>query len=97
MSLIKKIKDKKVNFEFNKEYIKVVTSKISSRMLGIHRPTISANGCIIAQRFLRLYRARVAAPAGSLKIIRVVEQGQISFVRFDVMNNGRAWVRAAIG
>ena len=30
MSLIKKIKDKKVNFEFNKEYIKVVTDKISS-------------------------------------------------------------------
>ena len=29
MSLIKKIKDKKVNFEFNKEYLKVVTSKIS--------------------------------------------------------------------
>ena len=28
MSLVKKIKDKKVNFEFNKEYIKVVTSKI---------------------------------------------------------------------
>ena len=28
MSLIKKIKDKKVNFEFNKEYIKVVTNKI---------------------------------------------------------------------
>jgi magnesium transporter len=28
MSLIKKIKDKKVNFEFNKEYLKVVTSKI---------------------------------------------------------------------
>ena len=30
MSLVKKIKDKKVNFEFNKEYIKVVTSKISN-------------------------------------------------------------------
>ena len=30
MSLIKKLKDKKVNFEFNKEYIKVVTSKISN-------------------------------------------------------------------
>ena len=30
MSLIKKIKDKKVNFEFNKEYIKVVTDKISN-------------------------------------------------------------------
>tara|TARA_B110000438_G_scaffold72172_1_gene72285 strand:- start:488 stop:1861 length:1374 start_codon:yes stop_codon:yes gene_type:complete len=30
MSLIKKIKDKKVNFEFNKEYIKVVTSKIGN-------------------------------------------------------------------
>ena len=30
MALIKKIKDKKVNFEFNKEYIKVVTDKISS-------------------------------------------------------------------
>ena len=30
MSLIKKIKDKKVNFEFNKEYIKVVTSKITN-------------------------------------------------------------------
>ncbi|MDA9861335.1 magnesium transporter [Candidatus Pelagibacter sp.] len=30
MSLIKKIKDKKVNFEFNKEYIKVVTSKIAN-------------------------------------------------------------------
>ncbi len=29
MTLIKKIKDKKVNFEFNKEYIKVVTDKIS--------------------------------------------------------------------
>ena len=29
MSLIKKIKDKKVNFEFNKEYIKVVTTKIA--------------------------------------------------------------------
>ena len=28
MTLVKKIKDKKVNFEFNKEYIKVVTEKI---------------------------------------------------------------------
>ena len=28
MTLVKKIKDKKVNFEFNKEYIKVVTDKI---------------------------------------------------------------------
>ena len=28
MTLIKKIKDKKVNFEFNKEYINVVTDKI---------------------------------------------------------------------
>ena len=30
MSLIKKIKDKKVNFEFNKEYIKIVTTKIAN-------------------------------------------------------------------
>ena len=30
MTLVKKIKDKKVNFEFNKEFIKVVTDKISS-------------------------------------------------------------------
>jgi len=30
MSLIKKIKDKKVNFEFNKEYIKIVTNKIAN-------------------------------------------------------------------
>ena len=30
MSLTKKIKDKKVNFEFNKEYINVVTSKIAN-------------------------------------------------------------------
>ena len=30
MTLIKKIKDKKVNFEFNKEYIKVITEKIIS-------------------------------------------------------------------
>ncbi|MDA8537240.1 magnesium transporter [Candidatus Pelagibacter bacterium] len=30
MSLTKKIKDKKVNFEFNKEYIKIVTSKIAN-------------------------------------------------------------------
>ncbi len=30
MSLLKKIKDKKVNFEFNKEYIKVLVSKIIS-------------------------------------------------------------------
>ena len=30
MTIVKKIKDKKVNFEFNKEYIKVVTEKISN-------------------------------------------------------------------
>ena len=30
MTTIKKIKDKKVNFEFNKEFIKVVTDKIAS-------------------------------------------------------------------
>ncbi len=30
MSLTKKTRDKKVNFEFNKEYIKVVTSKIAN-------------------------------------------------------------------
>ena len=30
MTLIRKIKDKKVNFEFNKEYIKVVTEKIAN-------------------------------------------------------------------
>ena len=30
MSLVKKIKDKKVNFQFKKEYIKVVTSKIAN-------------------------------------------------------------------
>jgi len=30
MTVVKKIKDKKVNFEFNKEYIKVVTDKIAS-------------------------------------------------------------------
>ena len=28
MTLIKKIKDKKVNFEFNKEYIRLVNEKI---------------------------------------------------------------------
>ena len=30
MTLTRKIKDKKVNFEFNKEYIKVLTDKILS-------------------------------------------------------------------
>ena len=30
MTLVKKIKDKKVNFEFNKEFIKVLTQKISN-------------------------------------------------------------------
>ena len=30
MSLIEKIKDKKVNFEFNKEYRKIVTTKIAN-------------------------------------------------------------------
>ena len=30
MTTVKKIKDKKVNFEFNKEFIKVVTDKIAS-------------------------------------------------------------------
>ena len=30
MTIVKKIKDKKVNFEFNKEFIKVVTDKIAS-------------------------------------------------------------------
>jgi len=34
MTLVKKIKDKKVNFEFNKEYIKVVTDKIASNDAG---------------------------------------------------------------
>ena len=34
MSLIKKNKDKIVNFEFNKEYIKVITEKISSSDAG---------------------------------------------------------------
>lgn len=31
MTLLKKIKDKKVNFEFNKEFIKVVTDKIDNK------------------------------------------------------------------
>nr|MBC8302920.1 magnesium transporter [Pelagibacterales bacterium] len=35
MTLVKKIKDKKVNFEFNKEYIKVVTAKTSSNDAGV--------------------------------------------------------------
>jgi Mg/Co/Ni transporter MgtE (contains CBS domain) len=30
MTLVKKIKDKKVNFEFNKEFIKVVTDKVAN-------------------------------------------------------------------
>ena len=30
MTLVKKIKDKKVNFEFNKEYIKIVNQKIAN-------------------------------------------------------------------
>ena len=30
MTLVRKIKDKNVNFEFNKEYIKVVTDKIAN-------------------------------------------------------------------
>ena len=30
MTLVKKIKDKKVNLEFNKEYIKVLTEKITT-------------------------------------------------------------------
>ncbi len=34
MTLVKKIKDKKVNFEFNKEFIKVVTDKIASNDAG---------------------------------------------------------------
>ncbi len=34
MSLVKKIKDKKVNFEFNKEYIKVVTEQIANNDAG---------------------------------------------------------------
>ena len=29
MTLVKKIKDKRVNFEFNKEFIKVVADKIA--------------------------------------------------------------------
>ena len=32
MTLVKKIKDKKVNFEFNKEFIKVVTDKIKKKV-----------------------------------------------------------------
>ena len=33
MTLIKKIKDKKVNFEFNKEYIRVVNEKIQNKIV----------------------------------------------------------------
>ena len=32
MTLLKKIKDKKVNFEFNKEYINVVIGKIANKI-----------------------------------------------------------------
>jgi len=38
MSLTKKTKDKKVNFEFNKEYIRVVTSKIANN--GTVKPKV---------------------------------------------------------
>ena len=34
MTIVKKIKDKKVNFEFNKEFIKVVTDKIATNDAG---------------------------------------------------------------
>ena len=45
MSLIKKIKDKKVNFEFNKEYLKVVTNKIANN--DAQFITNSFKNCII--------------------------------------------------
>ena len=35
MTLVRKIKDKKVNFEFNKEYIKVVTDKIANNDVSL--------------------------------------------------------------
>ena len=52
MTLIKKIKDKKVNFEFNKEYIKVVTDKIANNdALFI---TNSLKKCILLMQLILL-------------------------------------------
>ena len=64
MTLIKKIKDKKVNFEFNKEYIKVVTDKISNNdalfitnsFKEMHPADAADSGLVHACRSRCLYR-----------------------------------------
>ena len=54
MTLIKKTKDKKVNFEFNKEYIKVVTNKIANNDTDF----ISKSFFLYAVQFLLIGHSR---------------------------------------
>ena len=39
----------------------------------------------------------MATPTHRFQIVWVVEQGQVSFVGFLVMHDGRAWVRSSAG
>ena len=60
MTLTKKIKDKKVNFEFNKEYIKVVTDKIDNNdavfILNSFREMHPADAADIIEHLTENYR-----------------------------------------
>ena len=56
-------------------------------MLWIARPPIGSDCRIIPQRLFRLDRARMTAPAYAFEVGRIVEQGQVAFMRLDVMND----------
>ena len=58
---------------------------------------MGSNCRVIPQHLFRLDRTLVTAPAYAFEVGRIVEQGQVAFMRFDVENNGRAWVRTTIG
>ena len=50
MTLVKKIKDKNVNFEFNKEFIKVVTDKIKNNDADFITNSLDGYNTIVGER-----------------------------------------------
>ena len=65
-------------------------------MLWIARRTMGSNCRVIPQHLFRLDRTLVTAPAYAFEVGRIVEQGQVAFMRFDVMNDRCAWIRASV-
>jgi len=54
MTLVRKIKDKKVNFEFNKEYIKVVTPKMEKVVSELRKNGIKCGVALFGETIFSL-------------------------------------------